>query len=244
MRRFLAAAAIVLAAGTAQAAERRTVEVALAAGPVTVDVHLASPGATPRGGVILMHGLLRSRETMAGFAKTMAERGLVAVAVDAPTMLDEGANASALRELVAALRAGKLSAPVDRVVLVGFSMGGLWSLLAADAPGVAGWVGLDPADLPDKRGLAAARALKVPATLIRAPATPCNAYGAAAAWGPAFAAPAGDTLVPEATHCDFESPTDGWCRFFCGESDPARASRVGEALLAAVMSRFEPPKTR
>lgn len=244
MMKRLAAAAIGLALGFAHAGERRTVEVSLAAGPVIADVHLAAPGSTPTGGVILMHGLLRSRETMAQYAQALAARGLVAVAIDAPTVLDEVANAAALRETVAALRSGKLSPPVDRVVLVGFSMGGLWSLIAADAPGVVGWIGLDPVDLPDRRGLAAARALKVPATLLRAPATPCNAYASAAAWAPAFAVPAGDTLVPEATHCDFESPTDGWCRFFCGESDAARARRVSGALLAAVMARFELPKTR
>ena len=76
------------------------------------------------------------------------------------------------------------------------------------------------------------------------PATPCNAYGSAAPWGTAFARPAGDTLVADATHCDFESPTDGWCRFFCGESDAARERRVREALLAAVMARFDVPTIR
>lgn len=224
--------------------ERRTVEFAMAAEPVTLDVHLASPVAKPRGGVVFAHGLARSRETMAGFAKEVATRDLVAIVPDLPALADARANAQALREIVAALRTGRFSAPVERVVLVGFSLGGLWSLLAADAPGIVGWVGLDPVDLPDHRGLEAARALRAPATLLRAPATPCNAYGSAAPWAKAFAQPAGDTMLSEATHCDFESPTDGWCRFFCGESDASRAQRVREALLAAIMARFDVPAVR
>ena len=238
------AALLAALALAANANERRTVELTASALTIAVDVHLAAPGATPRGGVVFAHGLLRSRETMAGFAQELANRGLVAVAADMPTIADAKANAQALRDVVAALRAGKFSAPVDRVVLVGFSMGGLWSILAADAPGVVGWVGLDPVDLPDARGLEAARALRIPAALVRAPATPCNAYGSAAPWGKSFAQPAGDTLVADATHCDFESPTDGWCRFFCGESDAARERRVREALLAAVLARFGVPTIR
>jgi dienelactone hydrolase len=220
--------------------ERRTVELAKGDTPIAVDVHLASPVAAPRGGVVFVHGLMRSRETMAGFAKEVASRGLVAVVPDLPAIADAGINSRALREVVAALRSGKFSAPVDRVVLVGFSMGGLWSILAADAPGVVGWVGLDPVDTPDKRGLEAARALKVPASLVIAPATPCNAYGSAAPWAKAFLQPAGETLVADATHCDFESPTDGWCRFFCGESEERRQRAVSEALMSAVAKRVPP----
>lgn len=224
--------------------ERRTIEVPVDSATVAVEVHLASPGAIPRGGVVLVHGLMRSRTTMAGHADQLANQGLVAITLDLPTLADGAANAAAIRDVVAMLRAGRFSAPVDRVVLVGFSIGGLWSLLAADAPGVAGWVGLDPVDLPDRRGLDAARRLTVPATLVRAPATPCNAYASAGAWADAFAQPAGDAVIAEATHCDFESPTDGWCRFFCGESDAARERRVWEKMLAAVLARFAMPASR
>lgn len=243
MRIVLAAcvATLALAAG---ANEKRTVDLPVAGTSVAVDIHLASPGARPRGGVVLSHGLLRTRESMAGFAQALAGRGLVAVAPDLPTVLDDRVNAQALREVVAALRAGKLSAPVDRVVLVGFSMGGLWTLLAADAPGVIGWVGLDPVDVPDQRGLRAARALRVPAALVRGPSAPCNAYGSAVPWIQAFPHPAGDTLVSDATHCDFESPTDAGCRFFCGEANAAREQRVLETLVAAVTARFEAPSRR
>jgi alpha-beta hydrolase superfamily lysophospholipase len=239
MRPALAAALLALSFA-AGANERRTIEVPVATATVAVDVHLSSPGASPQGGVVLVHGLMRTRETMAGHAGQLASRGLVAVALDAPSIADATSNAAAIREVVAMLRAGRFSAPVDRVVLVGFSIGGLWSLLAADAPGVIGWIGLDPVDVPDRRGLEVARALNVPAFVLRAPATPCNAYGNTGSWTKAFAQPAGQTLVPDATHCDFESPTDGWCRFFCGESDERRQRAVSEALLAEVMKRFPP----
>ena len=241
--KVLLAAFLTTLALVASANEKRTIDLLVANTSVTVDIHLSAPGARPRGGVVLSHGLLRTRETMAGFAKELASRGLVAVAPDMPTVADPRINTQALRDVVAALRAGKLSAPVDRVVLVGFSMGGLWTILAADAPGVVGWVGLDPVDVPDQRGLQAARALKVPATLVRAPATPCNAFGSASPWAGAFVKPAGDTLISDATHCDFESPTDVGCKFFCGETDARREKRVMDAVVAAVMARF-PPATR
>lgn len=225
----------------ASANEKRTIDLIVAGKSVAVDVHLSAPKAKPRGGVVLAHGLLRTRETMAGFAKELASRGLVAVAPDMPTVADPRINAQALRDVVAALRAGKLSAPVDHVVLVGFSIGGLWTILAADAPGVVGWVGLDPVDVPDQRGLQAARSLRVPATLVRAPPTPCNAYGTAVPWAGAFEKPAGDTLISDATHCDFESPTDTGCKFLCGETDARRERRVMDAVVTAVMARFPAP---
>jgi hypothetical protein len=69
------AALCALAAPASRANEKRTVEFAVAATPVSVDVHLASPVAKPRGGVVFVHGLMRSRATMEGFAKEMATRG-------------------------------------------------------------------------------------------------------------------------------------------------------------------------
>jgi hypothetical protein len=43
-----------------------------------------------------------------------------------------------------------------------------------------------------------------------------------------------DRLIEEASHCDFESPTDWICRLACGETDPQRQGVVREVLLGAV----------
>ncbi len=86
----------------------------------------------------------------------------MADAGDLPCTFDFRCNARTLAVLVSSLRAGGIfSAPVERDMLVGFSAGGLSSLLAADTPGVVGFVGLDPFDrtMPDEAerlGLAAA----------------------------------------------------------------------------------------
>jgi hypothetical protein len=75
---------------------------------------------------------------------------------------------------------------VQRVVLVGFSAGGLSSLLAAGAPGVMGYVGRDPFDTVQGGGTLGrdfAPGLRTEALLLRAPPSRCNAQAVAAPWG-------------------------------------------------------------
>ncbi len=68
MRRKALAVAIVVIALGAEAGEAHVVTVAttLAGEPVHVDVH--APAGAPRGAVVLAHGFMRSRATMAGHA--------------------------------------------------------------------------------------------------------------------------------------------------------------------------------
>jgi hypothetical protein len=118
------------------------------------------------------------------------------------------------------------------------------SLLAADTPGVVGYVGLDPFDraMPDETehlGLAAASRLRTEVLLLRAPPSRCNAEASAAPWGAALPALWRDELIAGASHCDFESPTDWICRLACGDTDPARQQRVRQGLLDAA-SRWLP----
>jgi len=205
---------------------------------VTLDVY---PAAGPvRGAAILSHGFTRSRRTLAGHAQALADAGVLALAPDLPCTFDFRCNARALAELVALLRAGgSFGAPVEKVMLVGFSAGGLSSLLAADTPGVVGYVGLDPFDRAltgeaEMLGLAAARRLPTEALLLRAPPSRCNAEAVAAPWSTALPALWRDEVIAGATHCDFESPTDWMCRLACGDADPARQERVRQGLLEAV----------
>ena len=204
---------------------------------VTLDVH--RPATAVRGAAILSHGFTRSRRTLAGHAQALADAGVLALTPDLPCTFDFRCNARALAALVAELRAGGTFGPaVDRVMLVGFSAGGLSSLLAADTPGVVGYVGLDPFDRTlagegERLGLSAAARLRTEALLLRAPASRCNADAVAAPWGAALPGLWRDELIAGASHCDFESPTDWMCRIACGDTDPARQQRVRQGLLDA-----------
>ena len=204
---------------------------------VTLDVYQAA--GPLRGAAILSHGFTRSRRTLAGHAQALADTGVLVLTPDLPCTFDFRCNARALAALVGSLRAGgTFGAPVERVMLVGFSAGGLSSLLAADTPGVVGFVGLDPFDRTmsgeaERLGLAAAGRLRTEALLLRAPPSRCNAEAVAASWGTALPALWRDELIAGASHCDFESPTDWMCRLACGDTDPARQQRVRQGLLDA-----------
>ena len=204
---------------------------------VTLDV-FPTAGA-PRGAAILSHGFTRSRRTLAGHAQALADVGVLALTPDLPCTFDFRCNARALAALVGSLQAGgPFGAPVQKVMLVGFSAGGLSSLLAADTPGVVGYVGLDPFDraLPDEAehlGLAAAGRLRTEALLLRAPPSRCNAEASAAPWGAALPALWRDETSAGASHCDFESPTDWICRLACGDAEPSRQQQVRQGLLDA-----------
>lgn len=204
---------------------------------VTLDLY---PAFGPlRGAAILSHGFTRSRRTLAGHAQALADAGVLTLTPDLPCTFDFRCNARALAELVGLLRAGgPFGAPVERVMLVGFSAGALSSLLAAEAPGVVGFVGLDPFDRAmsgetQRLGLAAARRLRTEALLMRAPPSRCNAEGVAAPWVTALPMLWRDELIADASHCDFESPTDWMCRVACGDADPTRQQQVRQGLLDA-----------
>ena len=204
---------------------------------VTLDVYAAA--GPVRGAAILSHGFTRSRRTLGGHAQALAEAGVLVLTPDLPCTFDFRCNARSLAALVGLLRAGEtFGAPVDKVMLVGFSAGGLSSLLAADTPGVVGFVGLDPFDRAmrgesERLGLAAAGRLGTEVLLLRAPPSRCNAEAVAAPWGAALPRLWRDEVIAGASHCDFESPTDWMCRLACGDEDPARQQRVRQGLLEA-----------
>lgn len=204
---------------------------------ITVDVYPAV--GPPRGAAIHSHGFTRSRRTLAGHAQALAASGVLTLTPDLPCTFDFRCNARALAAMVGLLRAGgSFGAPVERVMLVGFSAGGLSSLLAADTPGVVGYVGLDPFDrtMPgeaERLGQAAARQLRTEALLLRAPPSRCNAEAVAAPWATALQTLWRDELIAGASHCDFESPSDWMCRLACGDTEPKRQQRVRQGLMEA-----------
>lgn len=220
-----------------------TLELVLAGRQTEVDVSAPVAGAPrSRDAVILAHGFTRSRDTMAGHAAAVARAGLWAVVPDLPYLVDSRDNARALRDLVAALRGGAAGEPIERFVLVGFSAGGLAAILAADSPGVVGYVGLDPFDRPGGVGREAARRLQIPVWLLRGPSAGCNAYAIAAPWVEALPNLVVDRVLTEASHCDFEDPTDRVCEFVCGRTDPALQAAVQAFLLEAVRGALAGPR--
>ena len=213
-----------------------TLEMQLAGRGTLVDVTAPADAFTapPRGAVLLAHGFTRSRATMAGHAEALGRAGFWVVVPDLPYLMDSRDNAVALRDLMAALREGAAGPPLDRFVLVGFSAGGLSALLAADAPGVVGYIGLDPFDRPGGVGLAAARKLQIPAFVLRGPSAACNAYGIADPWLDALPNLVDSRQIEAASHCDFEAPSDRLCRAICGATDPSRQAIVREFLVTRV----------
>jgi dienelactone hydrolase len=224
---------------TALAQPTQTLELELAGQRVALDVyHPTTADGRARGAVILSHGFTRSRRTMGGHAAALAARGMLALTPDLPYTFDFNRNAQGLAELVAALRSGRAGtgAAVERVVLVGFSAGALSSLLAANAPGVVGYVGLDAFDkLSDNQALGLAFAPRVTAEvlLLRAPPSRCNAESVSAPWRLAVPRLLSDRVIPSASHCDFESPSDWVCHLACGRADADRQAEVRHALVEA-----------
>ena len=205
--------------------------------PIEVDVY--KPIGPLKGAAILTHGFTRSRTTMGEHAQALAARGVLAITPDMPCTFDFRCNASAIAGLVNLLRnTDTFGGSSQRVILVGFSAGGLSSLLAADTPGVVGFVGLDPFDRvlsneTERAGITASRRLTTEALILRAPASSCNAKAVAAPWGPEMKALWRDELIAGASHCDFEAPSDWKCRWACGDTDPARQLQVRNGILDA-----------
>ena len=205
----------------------------------SVEVDVYKPINPQKGSAILAHGFTRSRTTMGEHAQALAARGVLAITPDMPCTFDFRCNAAAIAGLVNLLRnTDTFGGSSQSVMLVGFSAGGLSSLLAADTPGVVGYVGLDTFDrvLPnetERAGITASRRLTTAALILRAPASSCNAKAVAAPWGTELKTLWRDDLIAGASHCDFEAPSDWKCRLACGDTDPARQLQVRNGILDA-----------
>ena len=237
LRLILSGVALLLAAHAGAAV--RTLKLEIGGRAINVDVYL--PDAAPtRGTVVIAHGFTRDRTTMRGHALALAAAGEAVIVPDLPYLVDSRDNARALRDLLLLVDRGGLGHLPRRYVMIGFSAGGLSALLASDAPGVAGYIGLDPFDRPSHVGLDAARQLLVPAYLLRGPSRACNAYSIAEPWVAALPELREDRVLHGATHCDFESPTDRLCEFVCGDASPTEQAEVRSFILRSVEEIIAP----
>ncbi len=186
--------------------------------------------------IVLAHGFLRSKARMAGLATDLAAAGFATAAIDLCNMRPwdgaHGQNADDMRRVAAQLGS-------TGVLYVGFSAGGLAALLAASADADSlGVVALDLVDLDGMGELAAATLSRPLVALVGEPSR-CNAQNNGL---PVYAAAPNAEVrrIAGATHCDFETPTDGLCRLACesgdrpaAESQRIRAYIVKTAVAAA-----------
>ena len=111
-------------------------------------------------------------------------------------------------------------------MLIGTSAGGLATVLAATKlPGVAGWIGLDPVDRTGT-GSAAAAQLAAPAIVLLGGGSSCNLFGSGRDIARALPHLLRTEAWKEASHCDFEDPTNNFCRVLCGKSSPQMQQRI------------------
>jgi dienelactone hydrolase len=100
---------------------------------VAVDFYLPQ-GLKKAPVVVVAHGFSRSRLNMAGWGGLLASNGFITAIPDLPAWSDHERNSQAIRELLDRINSKTLvtePAPNGDGALMGFSMGGLCTLLAA-----------------------------------------------------------------------------------------------------------------
>jgi pimeloyl-ACP methyl ester carboxylesterase len=207
---------------------------------VAVDFYLPQ-GLKKAPVVVVAHGFSRSRRNMAGWGTLLASNGFIAAIPDLPAWADHDRNGQAIRELFNSINskaAVKDPEPTGTGALMGYSMGGLCTLLAAtNNAQVRCWVGLDPVDAR-QMGAEAAKELRIPCVALLAEPSRCNANGNATGMLAGLSGPLLVLRVRDAAHTDPEQPTDWLAEMVCGKADPARHAifeRYAIASLRAVL---------
>lgn len=174
--------------------------------------------------VIIAHGFMRNGEFMRGWAEAIAARGIVAATVDlCASSAPNGRHADNATDLVSLRRRLGFA----HVVYMGVSAGGLAALIAAsqDTATTRGVLLLDPTNAGGQARSAAARVRAPVAALVSRPQV-CNAWRNI---DDALHTLEDATIVSmgRASHCDFEWPTDRFCRMACLalRNDPPDATR-------------------
>ena len=193
--------------------------------------------ATPRQGpaVLIAHGFLRSGEYMEGWAEAITSAGLTAVTVDlCASSTPNGRHADNGADLVALRR--RLG--VEAAIYVGVSAGGLAAMIAAsrDPDATRGLLLLDPTNAGGQARSAAARVRAPVAALVAKPQI-CNAWRNI---DPALETLPDATIVriDSASHCDFEWPTNAFCRIACVSIGGGECHRRAEARIRDVALSF------
>jgi alpha-beta hydrolase superfamily lysophospholipase len=184
--------------------------------------HPSTPRAAPV--VLIGHGFMRDGTFMQGWADAFTDAGLTAVTVDfCASSVGDGKHADNGADLVAVRRA----LLQEEAIYVGVSAGGLAALIAAsnDPAGTRGLLLLDPTNAGGQARRAAGR-VQAPVAALVAKSQVCNAWRNI---DPALQTLRDVTIVAieRASHCDFEWPSDRFCRVAClattSDDEQARA---------------------
>ena len=153
--------------------------------------------------VLIAHGFLRSSSNMIDWGGHLGSWGLNALVVDMCNFADHEQNGLALAELASNLG-------IDAPLYMGFSAGGLASLVAAANSNPLGVLTLDPVD--DMNGTGSTLTGQVNAPLLGLIGEPsdCNSQNNSISLLQGTNA-AHIFRVTDADHCDFEAPTDDLC---------------------------------
>lgn len=193
----------------------------------------------PTGGenwpvVVWAHGFARSKANHADAAERLASWGFLVVTPTLPSFSDHAGNGQWIATVLVP-EAQSRPQTGDKLALVGHSAGGLATLVAAAEVGPDLWLGLDPVD---NGGLGADLADTVTneAITFAGESSDCNADGSGHTWTTGGARWRLDFV--DATHCDFEFPSDSLCTSFCGGDDDARRALVLDYAVAALVDRL------
>ena len=245
--RIAAFAAVAFAAGVgvAQPPAYSVATETMALGSEDVQVDIYRPQEVdPIGVAVLAHGFTRDRLRDRDLAQALAGAGVIAVAPDLPSAVNLIGNGDALAGLVADLERGTLGiapTPRARIVLIGTSAGGLATVIAASKlPGLGGWIGLDPVD-GTGMGTLAARKLQMPTLVLLADPSVCNLFGSGRLIANALSSTSRSQRMRGASHCDFEGPTNSFCRTVCGRGDPGMADAVRHEAVEAALDMLDLP---
>jgi dienelactone hydrolase len=244
MKAFVALVALAAANAWAVEVDVQTHRLDLAGHAQRVDVY--RPQEAPAVGVaIVAHGFTRTRARHRDLGHALAAAGVVAVVPDLPNVVNLWGNGDAIAGFVEALERGALpSLPVTRsqVVLIGTSAGGLATVLAAaQLPGIAGWIGLDPVDRTGT-GIAAAAQVHAPAVVMLAQPSLCNLVESGRAIADALPQRLRTVEFAEASHCDFEDPTNNLCRAVCGTTTDGVRERIRAEIVTTARELLEDPR--
>lgn len=171
--------------------------------------------------VVVAHGFTRSKRYMAGWGAHLAGEGFFVIVPTQPGFADHELNSRVLADLIQKYRGKR------RAALMGFSMGGLTTLLATTHTSVDAWVGLDPVDM-NGQGRAAAAKLKAPAAILLAEPEAWNMHNNANGLIEAIPGEKQVFRVAGGTHLDAEWPTDLLGQFACGFVDSRRQQQFRE----------------
>ena len=188
----------------------------------------------PYSGVVLGHGFGRARAQHVNNGIFLASHGFVVVTVDFPNPFSPDFNAwaaqiSAALDWLEAQNADPASRfygriAVNRLGVLGHSAGGMAAWVAAGQDSrIKAVMPLDPVPGSGADLTALGAGLTVPSGWTGAPGSSCNSSASYSQLYPLVAAAhKAQYIVSNATHCDFEDPTNFLCTLNCGGTSDAR----------------------